>query len=101
MDRVAQPLAVFVAFVIRLALYALLLGVSSRIAQTLWSNHGLENVTALQPLHDAGITALLVAPVVLALIGAGRFGWIALFLAFFLAGAALSAPFTFSHLVGV
>lgn len=90
----------FVAFVIRLVLYALLLGITSRLAQALWSNHGLDGVTALQPLHDGGLTALLIAPLVLALIGAGRLGWVALFLAFFLAGAALTAPFAFSHLVG-
>jgi hypothetical protein len=90
----------FVAFVIRLVLYALLLGVTSRIAQTLWSNHGLDNVAELQPFHDGGVTALLLAPVVLALIGFGRLGWLALFLAFCLAGAALSAPFALSHLVG-
>ena len=90
----------FVAFVIRLVLYALLLGVTSRLAQALWSNHGLDNVVELQPLHDAGVTALMFAPIVLALIGAGRLGWLALFLAFCLAGAALSAPFAFSHLVG-
>jgi hypothetical protein len=91
---------VFVAFVIRLVLYALLLGITSRLAQVLWSNHGLDNLPDLQPLHDGGITALMFAPIVLALIGAGRMGWVAMFLAFFLAGAALTAPFALSHLVG-
>jgi phosphoglycerol transferase MdoB-like AlkP superfamily enzyme len=90
----------FAAFVIRLVLYALLLGLTSRAAQTLWSNHGLDGVAALQPWHDAGVTALLVAPVVLALLGVGPLRRPALFVAFFLAGAALSAPFAFSHLVG-
>jgi hypothetical protein len=91
---------VFVAFVIRLVLYALLLGLTSRLAQALWSNHGLDGVTDLQPFHDGGITALMFAPLVLALIGAGRMRWVALFLACCLAGAALTAPFALSHLVG-
>jgi hypothetical protein len=91
---------VFVAFVIRLVLYALLLGITSRLAQALWSNHGLDSVVELQGLHDGGITALMFAPIVLALIGAGRMRWVALFLAFFLAGVALTAPFALSHLVG-
>ncbi len=90
----------FVAFVIRLVLYALLLGITSRLAQALWSNHGLDGVVELQSFHDGGLTALLVAPIVLALIGFGRLGWVALFLAFCLVGAALTAPFAFSHLVG-
>ncbi len=54
----------------------------------------------LQPLHDGGVTVLLLAPVVLALLGVGRLRWLALFLAFCLAGAALTAPFALSHLVG-
>lgn len=90
----------FVAFVIRLVLYALLLGITSRLAQALWSNHGLDNVPDLQGLHDGGITALMFAPIALALIGAGRLRPLALFLAFCLVGAALSAPFALSHLVG-
>ncbi len=90
----------FVAFVVRLVLYALLFGLTSRAAQALWSDHGLDGVAALQPWHDTGVTALLVAPVVLALLGFGPLRWPALFVAFFLVGAALSAPFAFSHLVG-
>ncbi len=90
----------FVAFVVRLVLYALLLGVTSRIAQALWASHGLDGIPDLQPFHDRGVVALALAPLAFALIGFGRFGRLALFLAFALAGAALTAPFALSHLVG-
>jgi hypothetical protein len=79
-------------FIVRLVLYALLLGVSSRIAQTLWSNAGLDGIAALQPFHDAGIVVLLAAPVVFALLGYGALRGICIFVACTLAGAAITAP---------
>jgi hypothetical protein len=87
-------------FVVRLVGYALLLGVSSRVAQTLWSNVGLDAVAVLQPLHDAGVIALLIAPIILALIGIGRLRPFAVFVGFALAGAAVSAPFVFARVAG-
>ena len=84
----------------RLVAYGVLLGVSSRIAQTLWDNAGLDALAALQPLHDAGVLALLLAPFVLALIGIGRLRGLAVFTACFLAGAALTAPFVCARVAG-
>jgi len=87
-------------FIIRLVGYAVLLGVASRIAQTLWSNFGLDGIAALQPFHDAGVVALLVAPVVLALIGVGPLRSFAVFAGFYLAGAALTAPWVCARVAG-
>lgn len=89
-----------VNFVIRLVAYAVVLGVTSRVAQTLWSQHGLDGVADLQPLHDEGITTLLVAPIVFALVGFGRLAPLCVFLACLLVGAAITAPFVFARLVG-
>jgi hypothetical protein len=87
-------------FLIRLIGYALLLGMAERIASALWSRYGLDGYSALQPLHDHGITALLVAPLILALIGFGPLRYVALFLGFSLAGAALTAPFVLARVTG-
>jgi hypothetical protein len=91
----------FVAFVIRLVGYALLLGVASRVMDTLWSSEGLDGVRRLQHFHDVALTALLVAPVVLAVIGFGRLRGIALFCGFYLAGAAVTAPFVCARVAGL
>jgi hypothetical protein len=90
-----------VGFIIRLVGYALLLGVSSRIAQTMWSHYGLDGVAALQPFHDAGIAVLLVAPVVLAVFGVGVLRSFAVFVASFMAGAALTAPLVCARVSGI
>ncbi|MEA2689162.1 MAG: hypothetical protein QOD51_1769 [Candidatus Eremiobacteraeota bacterium] len=91
-----------VGFIIRLVGYALLLGIASRIAQTLWSNDGLDAVRALTSFHDKGVTGLLAAPLVLALIGTvPALRAVAVFLAFFLAGAALTAPFVCARVAGL
>ncbi|MDB5043761.1 MAG: hypothetical protein JWN27_4487 [Candidatus Eremiobacteraeota bacterium] len=87
-------------FIIRLVGYALLLGVASRIAQTLWSNEGLDGNAILQPFHDEGITVLLLAPVVLALLGVGILRGVCLFLGCALAGAAITAPFVIARVTG-
>jgi len=87
-------------FVVRLIGYALLLGVASRIAQTLWSNDGLDEIAALQQFHDAGVVVLLVAPLVLALVGFGRLRALGVFTACFLAGAALTAPYVCARVIG-
>jgi hypothetical protein len=91
----------FVAFVIRLIGYALLLGVTSRVMQALWTGYGLDAVGRLQHFHDLTITGLLIAPVVLAVVGFGRLHAIAVFCGFFLAGAALTAPFVCARVAGV
>ncbi len=90
-----------VGFVVRVVCYALLLGVSSRVYQTLWVNYGLEDVRRLQHFHDVGVTGLLVAPVVLALLGVGRLRALVVFAAFFLAGAAVTAPYVCARVAGL
>ena len=89
-----------VNFIIRLVCYALLLGVASRIAQTLWTANGLDGVATLQPLHDAGVTVMLVAPIVLALLGVGVLRTVCVFAACALAGAAVTAPFVLARVAG-
>ncbi|HZW54118.1 MAG TPA: hypothetical protein VFF00_08785 [Candidatus Elarobacter sp.] len=90
-----------VGFVIRLVGYALLLGVTSRVMQTLWSNYGLDDVRRLQHFHDWALIGLLCAPVFLALIGFGRLRAVAVFAGFYLAGAALTAPFVCARMAGL
>jgi len=89
-----------VGFIVRLVGYALLLGVSSRVAQTLWSNAGLDRIATLQPLHDGGVVVLLAAPLFLALVGVGKLRPVALFVGFALAGAAITAPFVCARVAG-
>ncbi|MEA2784825.1 MAG: hypothetical protein QOF71_929 [Candidatus Eremiobacteraeota bacterium] len=88
-------------FIIRLVCYALLFGVAAYLFQTWWSGDGLDAVGALRSFHDKTILGLRVAPLALALIGAGRLRSVAVFAAFLLAGAALTAPFVCARLAGV
>ena len=69
--------------------------------QTWWSADGLDAVGALRSFHDKTILGLRVAPLVLALIGIGRLRIVAVFVAFVLAGAALTAPFVCARISGV
>jgi hypothetical protein len=87
-------------FIIRLVAYALFLGLASRVAEWFWLARGLDGATDLQALHDAGMQALAVAPVVLALGGIGFVRPIAVFVAGFLAAAAVTAPFAFARFAG-
>ena len=87
-------------FIIRLVAYAFVLGVVSRIAEWLWVAQGLDGSTLLQPLHDNAITTLLIAPLVLAIFGIGFLRPIAIFIAAFLCGAVLTAPFALVRLIG-
>jgi hypothetical protein len=87
-------------FMLRLVFYALLFGVTSYVFQTWWSGDGLDAVGALRSFHDKTVLSLRVAPLVLALIGIGRLRSVAVFVAFVLAGAALTAPFVCARLVG-
>jgi hypothetical protein len=87
-------------FLIRLIGYALLLGVSARIAAEIWIRDGLDGIGSLQPFHDAGIIVLSVAAFVLALVGFGRLRAPAIFVGFFLAGAAVTAPFAIARVAG-
>lgn len=89
-----------IGFIIRLVGYALLLGVSSRIAQNAWMNLGLDAIDALQPLFAHGTALLLIAPAGLALLGFGVLRSACIFAAFFLAGAAITAPFIIAKVAG-
>jgi hypothetical protein len=88
-------------FIVRLAGYGVLLGVTASVALVWWSQNGLDGIAALQRLHDDGIAVLLIAPIVLALIGFGPLRAFAVFAGFFLAGAALTAPFVCARVAGV
>ena len=87
-------------FLIRLIAYALVLGIASRVADALWVQYGLDGSIELQPLHDLGLDVLTSAPLVLALAG-GRLRSPAIFLAAFLAAAALTAPLACAHVTGL
>jgi hypothetical protein len=91
----------FAGFLIRLVAYALVLGVVARIAATLWVQFGLDGSIELQPFHDIGVEVLLIAPLPLALFGIGALRGAALFIAAFLAGVALTAPFAIARFTGL
>jgi hypothetical protein len=88
-------------FFIRLVAYAIVLGVVARVAEHFWVQRGLDGSIALQPFHDAGITTLVIAPVVLAILGFGPLRAAAIFVGAFLVGAALTAPFACARFAGV
>lgn len=90
----------FAGFVIRLVAYAVVLGVTARVADALWVHFGLDGNVDLQPWHDGALTTLLAAPVALALLGVGALRPVAIFLAALLAGAALTAPFALARVAG-
>jgi hypothetical protein len=92
---------VLAGFLIRLVAYALVLGAVSRIAGALWVNEGLDGSILLQPLHDVGVEVLAIAPLFLALLGFGALRAAALFVAAFLVGAALTAPFACARFAGL
>ena len=88
-------------FILRLLGYALLFGLTAYAFQTWWSADGLDAVGALRSFHDKTILGLRAAPLLLALTGIGRLRGIAVFVAFVLAGAALTAPFVCARISGV
>lgn len=88
------------AFVIRLVVYAFVLGGSGRLAEWLWTERGLDGVLALEQEHAFAAAAVALAPAVLALIGTGPLRYVAAGIAGFLAGAVLTAPFAFARLAG-
>jgi hypothetical protein len=89
----------FALFVVRLAAYAIVLGIAARLADWLWVSRGLGGVGVLAGPHDTALAALAVAPIVLAL-GFGRLRPVAVFAAGFLIGAALTAPFALARFGG-
>jgi hypothetical protein len=74
--------------------------VTARIAQSFWIGHDLDTNIDLQSFHDIGLGVLEIAPLVLAPIGFGRARRVAVFIAAFLAGVALTAPFALARFGG-
>lgn len=91
-------MSAIIAFIVRLVGYGLLIGVPDRIAQYVWERAGLDRVDVLQQPHDTASLVLLIAPFAIALVGYGRMRPVAMFIALYLAGAALTAPFAFARL---
>ncbi|GAC1539760.1 MAG: hypothetical protein NVS2B17_15360 [Candidatus Velthaea sp.] len=90
-----------IAFIIRLVGYGLLVGVPYRVAEHLWLRGGLDQVEMLRVPHDQAALVMFAAPFVLALFGFGALRQLAMFIALYLAGAALTAPFAFARLAPV
>jgi hypothetical protein len=88
-------------FILRLVGFALVLGLTAWGFQTLWSGSGLDGVAALHSFHDKAVLALRVAPLVLALGGVGSLRQVAVFAAFYLVGAALTAPLVCARIAGL
>jgi hypothetical protein len=88
-------------FILRLVGYALVLGITAWAFQTLWSGSGLDGVAALRSFHDKAVLALRVAPLVLALGGVGLLRQVAVFAAFYLVGAAWTAPLVCARIAGL
>jgi hypothetical protein len=88
-------------FIVRLVAYALVLGVVDRVADALWVHYGLDGSIALQPFHDFGVEVLYIAPLPLALLGFGALRQPMLFIAAFLVGVALTAPWATAHFSGI
>jgi hypothetical protein len=91
----------FAGFIVRLVGYALVFGITARVAEAMWVQQGLDNAIDLQGLHDLGIRALIIAPFVSALLGVRRYRPVIVFLAAFLVGAALTAPFACARFSGI
>jgi hypothetical protein len=91
----------FAGFVVRLVLYALVLGITARVAEALWVQQGLDSAAELQAFHDLGIRVFVIAPFVCALIGTPPLRRVAIFLAAALVGIALTAPFACARFAGI
>jgi hypothetical protein len=87
----------FIGFIVRLVGYALLVGIPVRIAEFFWVRASLDQIDALQPSHHAAALTVTVAPFILAVFGFGALRNTAVFIAFFIAGAALTAPFALAR----
>jgi hypothetical protein len=87
-----------IAYVVRLVGYALVIGIPVRIAEYFWVRGTLDQVDALRPLHDIATLTATIAPFVLGIFGFGALRNAAVFIALYIAGAALTAPFAFARL---
>jgi hypothetical protein len=89
-----------IAYVVRLVGYALVIGIPVRIAEYFWVRVTLDQVDVLRPFHDAAALTATLAPFVLGVFGYGALRNLAVFIALYIAGAALTAPFAFARLAG-
>jgi hypothetical protein len=87
-----------IAFVVRLVGYALLIGIPVRVAEYFWERAALDQVDVLQTPHDVAAVLAAVVPFALALFGYGALRNTAIFIAMYIAGAALTAPFVLARL---
>ena len=87
-----------IAFIVRLVGYGLVIGIPARIAEYAWERLGLDRVAMLQAPHDQAILIASIATVGVSLVGFGPLRRIAIFIAFYIAGALLTAPFAFARL---
>jgi hypothetical protein len=87
-------------FIVRLVVYAVVLGASARLADALWNARVVDASIEMQIFHDTGLSVLLIAPLVLALLGFGVLRRVAIFAAGALIGMALTAPFACANLSG-
>jgi hypothetical protein len=94
-------MGVVIAYVVRLVGYALLIGIPVRIAEWLWVRASLDVVDVLQGPHVAATATATIAPFVLAIFGFGALRNTAVFVAMFIAGAALTAPFALARLAAI
>jgi hypothetical protein len=91
-------MGIVVAYVVRLVGYALLIGIPVRIAEYFWERASLDLVDALHLPHDVATVTATIAPFLLAFFGFGALRNAAVFVAMYIAGAALTAPFALARL---
>lgn len=89
----------FAVFIVRFLIYAIVLGVTYGIAQALWASHDLDTNSNLNGVHALGVTVLMVAPIVLAIVAMVARP-VAIFVLFYLIGAVLTAPFALARFAG-
>jgi hypothetical protein len=87
-----------IAYVVRLVGYALLIGIPVRIAEYFWVRAALDSVDLLRTPHEVATATATIAPFVLAVFGYGALRNVAVFIALFIVGAALTAPFALARL---
>jgi predicted exporter len=90
-----------IAFIVRLVGYALLIGIPVRIAEYFWVRASLDQVDLLRPSHDVATVTATLAPFILAFFGFGALRKTAVFVACYIVGAALTAPFALARFVAV
>jgi hypothetical protein len=90
-------MGVLIAFVVRLVGYALLIGIPVRLAEYFWVRAALDQVESLRSSHDIAAVTATIAPFILAVFGYGALRNVAVFLALYIAGAALTAPFALAR----